>query len=81
MRRKKQKPEEVARNSNFSRRDFLKGASAAVSSGLLITEAQAAAPKSPGSEAVTRGDYPEDQRKVSQGESGTACHAARCPAG
>jgi xanthine dehydrogenase YagT iron-sulfur-binding subunit len=52
MRRKKQKPEEVApRKENFSRRDFLKGASVAVSSGLLITDAQAA-PKSPAAEAV-----------------------------
>ncbi len=52
MRRKKQKPEEVAaRKDNFSRRDFLKGASVAVSGGLLITEAQAA-PKAPGAEAV-----------------------------
>ena len=52
MRRKKQKPEEVAaRKENFSRRDFLKGASVAVSGGLLVTEAQAA-PKAPGAEAV-----------------------------
>ncbi len=52
MRRKKQKPEEVAaRKENFSRRDFLKGASVAVSGGLLVTEAQAA-PKSPAAEAV-----------------------------
>ena len=52
MRRKKQKPEEVAaRKDNFSRRDFLKGASVAVSGGLLVTEAQAA-PKAPGAEAV-----------------------------
>lgn len=52
MRRKKQKPDEVAaRKDNFSRRDFLKGASVAVSGGLLITEAQAAA-KAPGAEAV-----------------------------
>jgi len=51
MRRKKQKPEgAAARQDNFSRRDFLKGASVAVSSGLLVSEAQAA-PKSPG-EAV-----------------------------
>jgi len=52
MRRKKQKPEEIAaRKDNFSRRDFLKGASVAVSGGLLVTEAQAA-PKAPGAEAV-----------------------------
>jgi aerobic-type carbon monoxide dehydrogenase small subunit (CoxS/CutS family) len=52
MRRKKGKPEEVAaRKDNFSRRDFLKGASVAVSGGLLVTEAQAA-PKAPGAEAV-----------------------------
>jgi xanthine dehydrogenase YagT iron-sulfur-binding subunit len=43
MKRKKQKPKEVAaRRENLTRRDFLKGASVAVSSGLLITEAQAA---------------------------------------
>jgi xanthine dehydrogenase YagT iron-sulfur-binding subunit len=52
MRRKKQKPEEVAaRKDNFSRRDFLKGASVAVSGGLLVTEAQAA-PKPQGAGAV-----------------------------
>jgi aerobic-type carbon monoxide dehydrogenase small subunit (CoxS/CutS family) len=52
MRRKKQKPEAAtARKDNFSRRDFLKGASLAVSSGLMVTEAQAA--RSPaGPEAV-----------------------------
>jgi len=51
MRRKKQKPEQVpARKENFSRRDFLKGAGVAVSSGLLVTEAQAA--PSPAAEAV-----------------------------
>jgi len=43
MKRKKQKPKEAAaRRENLTRRDFLKGASVAVSSGLLITEAQAA---------------------------------------
>jgi xanthine dehydrogenase YagT iron-sulfur-binding subunit len=52
MKRKKQKPKEVAgRRENLTRRDFLKGASVAVSSGLLITEAQAAS-SSPGPEAV-----------------------------
>ena len=51
MKRKKQRPDEAARRENFSRRDFLKGASVAVSSGLLVTEAQAA--RSPaGPEAV-----------------------------
>src|SRR5271157_1411517 len=45
MKRKKQKPKEAApRKENLTRRDFLKGASAAVSSGLLITEAHAASP-------------------------------------
>ena len=43
MKRKKQKPKEVAaRKESLTRRDFLKGAGVAVSSGLLITEAQAA---------------------------------------
>jgi len=52
MKRKKQKPKEAAaRRENLTRRDFLKGASVAVSSGLLITEAQAAAAAS-GPEAV-----------------------------
>jgi aerobic-type carbon monoxide dehydrogenase small subunit (CoxS/CutS family) len=52
MKRKKQKPKEVAaRRENLTRRDFLKGASVAVSSGLLITEAQAASSPS-GPEAV-----------------------------
>jgi xanthine dehydrogenase YagT iron-sulfur-binding subunit len=52
MKRKKQKPKEVAaRRENLTRRDFLKGASVAVSSGLLITEAQAAS-SPPGAEAV-----------------------------
>ena len=52
MKRKKQKPKEVAaRRENLTRRDFLKGASVAVSGGLLITEAQAAA-SPPGPEAV-----------------------------
>ena len=52
MKRKTQKPSEVAAGrEGFSRRDFLKGAGVAVSSGLLTTEAQAA--RSPaGSEAV-----------------------------
>jgi len=45
MKRKKQKPNEVAaRRESFTRRDFLKGASVAVSSGLLMTEAHAAPP-------------------------------------
>jgi aerobic-type carbon monoxide dehydrogenase small subunit (CoxS/CutS family) len=52
MKRKKQKPKEVAtRRESLTRRDFLKGASVAVSGGLLITEAQAAA-SPPGPEAV-----------------------------
>jgi len=52
MKGKKQKPKEVAAGKeNLTRRDFLKGASVAVSSGLLITEAQAAA-SPPGAEAV-----------------------------
>jgi len=52
MKRKKQKPKEVAAaRENFTRRDFLKGASVAVSGGLLITEAQAAS-AAPGPEAV-----------------------------
>jgi aerobic-type carbon monoxide dehydrogenase small subunit (CoxS/CutS family) len=52
MRRKKQKPKEVgSRKESLTRRDFLKGASVAVSSGLLITEAQTAS-SSPGPEAV-----------------------------
>ena len=52
MKRKKQKPKEVvSRNESLTRRDFLKGASVAVSSGLLITEAHAA-PAATGSEAV-----------------------------
>ena len=43
MKRKKQKPKEAAsRKESLTRRDFLKGASVAVSSGLLITEAHAA---------------------------------------
>ena len=52
MKRKRQKPKGVAaERENLSRRDFLKGASVAVSSGLLITEAQAASSPS-GPEAV-----------------------------
>ena len=52
MKGKKQKPKEVAAGKeNLTRRDFLKGASVAVSSGLLVTEAQAAA-STPGAEAV-----------------------------
>jgi len=52
MKRKKQKPKEAAaRRENLSRRDFLKGASVAVSSGLLITEAQGASSPS-GPDAV-----------------------------
>jgi xanthine dehydrogenase YagT iron-sulfur-binding subunit len=52
MKRKKQKPNEVAaRRESFTRRDFLKGASVAVSGGLLIAEAHAA-PTPSGSEAV-----------------------------
>jgi xanthine dehydrogenase YagT iron-sulfur-binding subunit len=52
MRRKKQKPKEIAaKRENLSRRDFLKGAGVAVSSGLLITEAHAA-PSTAGQEAV-----------------------------
>ncbi len=52
MRRKNQKPKEAApRKESLTRRDFLKGASVAVSSGLLITEAQAASPP-PGMDAV-----------------------------
>jgi xanthine dehydrogenase YagT iron-sulfur-binding subunit len=52
MKRKKQKPTEAAsRKESLTRRDFLKGASAAVSSGLLITEARAASPPA-GSDAV-----------------------------
>jgi aerobic-type carbon monoxide dehydrogenase small subunit (CoxS/CutS family) len=52
MKRKKQKPKEVAaRKESLSRRDFLKGASVAVSGGLLITEARAAS-SPPGPEAV-----------------------------
>jgi xanthine dehydrogenase YagT iron-sulfur-binding subunit len=52
MRRKKQKPKEVgSRKESLTRRDFLKGASVAVSSGLLITEAPTAS-SSPGPEAV-----------------------------
>ena len=52
MKRKKQKPKEAAsRRESLTRRDFLKGASVAVSSGLLITEAHAASPP-PGSDAV-----------------------------
>jgi xanthine dehydrogenase YagT iron-sulfur-binding subunit len=45
MKRKTQKPKEVApRQESLTRRDFLKGASVAVSSGLLITEGHAATP-------------------------------------
>ncbi len=52
MKRKKQKPKEVAtRRESLTRRDFLKGASVAVSGGLLITEAQAASSPA-GPEAV-----------------------------
>jgi xanthine dehydrogenase YagT iron-sulfur-binding subunit len=53
MRRKKQKPKEAtARREDLTRRDFLKGAGVAVSSGLLVTEAQAApAPAGPGAVA------------------------------
>jgi xanthine dehydrogenase YagT iron-sulfur-binding subunit len=52
MKRKRQKPKGVTtERENLSRRDFLKGASVAVSSGLLITEAQAASSPS-GPEAV-----------------------------
>jgi xanthine dehydrogenase YagT iron-sulfur-binding subunit len=52
MKRKKQKPREAAsRKESLTRRDFLKGAGVAVSSGLLIAEAQAASPP-PGSDAV-----------------------------
>ena len=52
MKRKKLKPKEVeSRKESFTRRDFLKGASVAVSSGLLITEAHAAAAP-PAPEAV-----------------------------
>ena len=52
MKRKKQKPKEAApRIENLTRRDFLKGASVAVSSGLLVTEAHAASPAT-GSDAV-----------------------------
>jgi xanthine dehydrogenase YagT iron-sulfur-binding subunit len=52
MKRKKQKAKEgLSNKANFTRRDFLKGASVAVSSGLLVTEAHAASP-SPGPEAV-----------------------------
>jgi xanthine dehydrogenase YagT iron-sulfur-binding subunit len=52
MKRKRQKTKGVAaERENLSRRDFLKGASVAVSSGLLITEAQAASSPS-GPEAV-----------------------------
>ena len=44
MKRNKQKPEEVAAGrENFTRRDFLKGASVAVSGGLLVADAPAAA--------------------------------------
>ena len=52
MKRKRQKPNEVpSRKDNLTRRDFLKGASVAVSSGLLTTEARAVSPPS-GSDAV-----------------------------
>jgi xanthine dehydrogenase YagT iron-sulfur-binding subunit len=52
MKPKKQKPKEAApRKESLTRRDFLKGASVAVSSGLLITEAHAASPPT-GSDAV-----------------------------
>jgi len=52
MKRKKQKAKEgVSKKVSFTRRDFLKGASVAVSSGLLITEAHAA-PAPPAREAV-----------------------------
>jgi xanthine dehydrogenase YagT iron-sulfur-binding subunit len=52
MKRKRQKPKGVAaEREHLSRRDFLKGAGVAVSSGLLITEAQAASSPS-GPEAV-----------------------------
>jgi xanthine dehydrogenase YagT iron-sulfur-binding subunit len=52
MKRKRQKPKGVAtKRENLSRRDFLKGASVAVSGGLLIAEAQAASSPS-GPEAV-----------------------------
>jgi aerobic-type carbon monoxide dehydrogenase small subunit (CoxS/CutS family) len=52
MKRKKQKPKEVqSRKESLTRRDFLKGASVAVSGGLLITDAHAASPP-PGPEAV-----------------------------
>jgi xanthine dehydrogenase YagT iron-sulfur-binding subunit len=53
MKRKKQKPKEAAsRKESLTRRDFLKGTSIAVSSGLLITEAHAAS-SPPGPEAVS----------------------------
>jgi xanthine dehydrogenase YagT iron-sulfur-binding subunit len=52
MKRKKQKPKQVAAGrEDLTRRDFLKGASVAVSSGLLITEAQAVSSPS-GPEAI-----------------------------
>ena len=52
MKPKKQKPKEAApREVSFTRRDFLKGAGAAVSTGLLTTEAAAATP-SPGQETT-----------------------------
>ena len=52
MKRKKQKAKEMlSKKASFTRRDFLKGASVAVSSGLLITEARAAAAP-PAPEAV-----------------------------
>jgi xanthine dehydrogenase YagT iron-sulfur-binding subunit len=52
MKRKKQKAKEVAsRKESLTRRDFLKGASVAVSGGLLIAEGHAAS-SPPGPEAV-----------------------------
>lgn len=57
MKRKKEKPRELSKQG-FSRRDFLKGASVAVSSGLLTAEKAKAAPpeaaiQGPGAVAIT----------------------------
>jgi len=59
MKRRKQKPKHVAaERENLSRRDFLKGASVAVSSGLLITEAQAASSPSAAEAVAGPGPVP-----------------------
>ena len=57
MRAKKRKPKEAAPSAaGFTRRDFLKGAGAAVGTGLLVTEAPASPP--PLGSEVTLGPGP-----------------------